>query len=219
MPIRVQITFTPPKIAEKWMNPFSDPSKSMHALEAFAASLVSSAQARFGRMEADERGNLHPVKPLADVTLDMAEGRALKLVGEGGKIRQPTGRRKYPLAVGKGAGVQRTARVRRYRGSIPLIDTGTLRASLVGGAGHVRKKDPFHRALLIGTNIRYAYMLHEGAVIPVTEDLRTKLGVETGVWFKVGTRLRIPPRRFLLPSREEIEKATNVFLAVWRRLR
>lgn len=189
-----------------WAEP-PDPSLRREALRFASHILIGRLQSRFGKVVADERGNPSQIAPLSPTTLKMAEGRAKKEVA--GEFYQSASTRKKKgvlVAVYK----RRTVRVRRTGESLPLVDTGQLRASIVSG--------PYHEEFLVtsdemvvGTRLPYARILHDGGTITVTREMQVALGMQTGVWFNVGTVLRIPPRPFLNPLQREVEDAARAY--------
>lgn len=158
-----------------------------------------------------ETGAFMRWKPLSPLTLALSAGIARRKVGRG-RLRygRPT------VAVGRG-GVQRTAVVRRTAQSKPLVHTGQLRASLLGGAGHVHRVGAFE--IEVGTNLPYAAVHHYGATIRVTPRMRGYLYATSGVWV-AAREFRIPARPFLVVSKtalRRIRAAVESYLAGYLR--
>lgn len=146
--------------------------------------------------------------PLSPLTLALSEGIAKGKVG-GGRVR----RGKPTVAIGRGGGAQKTAVVRRTARSKPLANTGRLRASLLGGAGHVRRAGRME--LEIGTNLPYAAVHQYGATIRVTRRMQGYLYAVSGVWV-AARELKIPPRPFLVVSKTALNRvrtAVEAYLA------
>lgn len=145
-------------------------------------------------------------QPLSPLTLKLSEGMAKKKVGNGRiRVGRPT------KAIGSG-GTQKTAVVRRTGQSIPLVNTGRLRASLMGGAGHIRRSGAF--GIEIGTNLPYAAVHQYGATIRVTPRMRGYLYAVSGVWV-AASELHIPARPFLVVGRTaltRIQAAVEAYL-------
>ncbi len=157
-------------------------------------------------------GVFHKWKELSERTFEESEKRALERVGGIGRgiiKRRKTPYGILPVAYGKG-GEQKTARVRRFQGVQILVDTGRLRASILGGLNHVERigADEF----VIGTNVEYAPVHEKGARIRVTDRQRKFLGMEYGIWVKPGFVLNVPARPFLRLSREGLDTMERVIL-------
>jgi phage gpG-like protein len=189
------------------------PDATTAALKLAAQAAKRDCVANFDRQGYEEPpGVFHRWKPLSEATYEMSRGEAVSRVGgrRSARIRyQKTAYGELPVAYGKG-GEQRSARVRRFPGAKILIDTGRLRASLLGGVNHIERASADE--IVVGTNVEYAAVHERGAQVQVTERQRKFLGIRYGVWVKRGTVLTIPARPYLRLSREGIEAVGRQFL-------
>lgn len=204
--LRLQI----PQSVREWFQP--SPQAWERALKLGGAVAMRDCIRNFDRQGyEDPPGVFHPWKELSPITLERAEERAKQKVGGEGarirKVRTPLG--PLPVAVGSG-GEQRTARVRRSFGSMILIDTGRLRASLLGGPNHVERQAGTE--IVVGTNVHYAGTHEFGATIPITPGVRNALGAQYGVWVKVGGVLRVPPRPYLRLSQQGLQQMAQIIV-------
>jgi len=208
----VELKLEIPEAVREWVNPSARAWE--RALKLGGAVAMRDCVRNFERQGYEEPpGVFHAWKELSPVTLQRAEERAKSKVGAGArirKIRTPSG--PLPIAVGRGepGAEQRTARVRRSFGSMILVDTGRLRASLLGGPNHVERQ--VGTEIVVGTNVSYAGVHERGATIPVTPGVRNALGAKYGVWVKVGGVLRVPPRPFLRLSQSGLQEMAQIIL-------
>jgi phage gpG-like protein len=206
----VEMRLEIPDAVKHWTQPGAQAWQ--HALQVAAAVAMRDCVRNFERQGyEDPPGVFHPWKELSPITLERAQERAkMKVGGESARIRKvrtPLG--PLQVAVGSG-GEQKTARVRRQFGSMILIDTGRLRASLLGGPNHVERQAGTQ--IVVGTNVQYAGAHEFGTTIPVTEGVRNALGAKYGVWVRVGGTLRVPPRPYLRLSQQGMEQMARLFL-------
>lgn len=208
MTVRLEISI--PDAVRQWMQP--PPERMRAALEIGALAAMRDCVRNFEKQGyEDPPGVFHPWKELSPVTLQRARERAEQRVGKlkrFRRVRTPLG--PLEIAVGTG-GEQRTARVRRGPGSMILVDTGRLRASLLGGPNHIQRMDG-PDGIVVGTNVKYASVHEKGATIPVTEGVRKFLGMEYGVWVKPGGTLSVPPRPFIRLSRDGLDTMARLML-------
>lgn len=195
------------RIMQRFANPPNDAMST--SLLHGARVLMSNLSNRFGKQVSFDGISLQPIAPLSPCTLAISEGEARLAVGGGplARIRRGTATRPT-LAVYR----RRSARVRRTQHSLPLVDTGQLRGSLTGGIYHLERQ-MLPTEIIVGTRVPYAKFLHDGSEVVVNREIRTAIGLRSGVWLKEGTVLRTPARPFLRPTRDEIKEASAAFAA------